>query len=691
MKRLKVIAVLAFLSLFTMNSFAQSDSKLVKQADDVYDFSAKESAQQIYLMALEENPANVKANFMVGVIYFETIHKPRGLKYFLKAFELDPQYNPSILINDFPLAEPEYKLSLLYYIGQAYHFSHDFDNAISYYDRYEGELKKMYASKKITSEMMDTEIEDIKRKHYECENGKEFVANPKDVVIENIGEQINGPYSDYTPVVSADDKVLIFTSRRPGGMTEDVADDNVYFEDIYISRRENPEDNWSDAVNIGPVVNEEGHDATSSISPDGKTLFLYKDAKGGSLYSSKWEEESSGEWGTPKLVKELKSKSSFEPHVSITENEDAMYFISNREGGIGENDIWVVKKEDEKWGDPLNVGEILNTKYNERGVYVDADGKTLYFSSEGHKGMGGLDVFKSEFDEEKKEWKEPENVGYPINTSDDDVFISFINNGEKAYYSSAKDEGYGKQDIYLVTLPIEPEPIVEDTPVVAVVDTPVVVAKETKMYPVILKGFITDASTGEPLSVELEIRSSIDNSVITVVNTGLDGAYSYSFTNSKELTYTVNAQKTGFIYASKDAVIPAQDTIAQEVVKDLSLAKAVVGTKVIIRNIYYHFDKYSLKSESYAELDKIEKLMRENPTMKLEISGHTDKIGTHAYNVVLSKRRANSVVKFLVNKGIENGRLISAGYGESKPLVSNDDETDGREINRRTEFIILEK
>ena len=691
MKRLKGILVLMLMSLLVTNSFAQSDSKLVKQADDVYDFSAKESAQQIYLMALEENPANVKANFMVGVIYFETIHKPRGLKYFLKAFELNSQYNPAVLIDDFPLAEPEYKLSLLYYIGQAYHYSHDFDNAISYYNRYEGEIKKMYASKKISSEMMDAEVEDVKRKNYECENGKEFIANPKDVVIENIGEQINGSYSDYSPVVSADDKVLIFTSRRPGGMTEDVADDNVFYEDIYISRRDSSNENWGDAVNIGAVVNEEGHDATSSISPDGKTLFLYKDAKGGSLFSSKWEEENSGEWGTPKLVKELKSKSSFEPHVSITENEDAMYFISNRDGGVGANDIWVVRKEDDKWGDPENIGDSLNTIYNERGVYVDADGKTLYFSSEGHKGMGGLDVFKSTYDEEKEKWNEPENVGYPINTSDDDVFISFINNGEKAYYSSAKDEGHGKQDIYYVTLPIEPDPIVEDTPVVAIVDTPVVVEKEPRMYPVILKGTVTDASTGEPLSVELEVRSSIDNSVVTVINTKSDGTYSYSFTNSKELKYTVNAQKTGFIYASKEAVIPAEDTIPQEVVKDLSLSKAVVGAKVIIRNIYYHFDKFSLKAESYAELDKIEKLMRENPTMKLEISGHTDKIGTHAYNVVLGKRRANSVVKFLVNKGIETERLISAGYGESKPLVSNDDETDGREINRRTEFIILEK
>lgn len=660
-------------------SMAQSDSKYVKQADDVYDFGAKEDAQQLYMLALEENPNNIKANFMSGVIYIETIHKPRGLKYFLKAFEIDAKYNPSLINQD-------YKQSLLYYIGSSYHYSHDFENAINYYKRYKGNLDLDFTTKRLSKEVYDVENTDIERRLFECMNGKDFIANPVDVKIENLGDQINTPYGDYTPVVSADEKVLVFTSRRPGGTSDDVHTDNKYYEDVYISHKQG--DNWGQAENIGTVINTETFDATSSLSSDGKILYIYNDEKGGTLYSSTFEEESNGEWGTLKIIPQLKSKSSHETHVTTTADGKKMIFTSDRDGGLGDLDMWMAEQDDNgKWLEPVNLGETLNTPYEERGPFILADGSAMYFSSQGHKGMGGHDIFRTDWDEDKKEWSEPENIGYPINTADDDVYISYTGDGRRGYYASIKDEGLGDKDIYVLYLP---EPEIIDT--VEKIDTPVVVAKKApSLKPVTLRGIITDASTGEPISAELEIRNSSDNSVVTVINTGNDGTYRYTFSNSKELEYQLNAQKPGYIYSNATAVIPAMDTIAQEVERNLALQKAVVGKKVIIRNIYYHFDKYSLKSESYAELDKIEKLLNENPNMKLEISGHTDKIGSLAYNVVLGKRRAKAVVKFLVNKGISSDRLISKGYGETKPLVSNDDETDGREINRRTEFIILEK
>ena len=616
---------------------------------------------------------------MSGVIYIETIHKPRGLKYFLKAFEIDAKYNPSLINQD-------YKQSLLYYIGSSYHYSHDFENAINYYKRYKGNLDLDFTTKRLSKEVYDVENTDIERRLFECMNGKDFIANPVDVKIENLGDQINTPYGDYTPVVSADEKVLVFTSRRPGGTSDDVHTDNKYYEDVYISHKQG--DNWGQAENIGTVINTETFDATSSLSSDGKILYIYNDEKGGTLYSSTFEEESNGEWGTLKIIPQLKSKSSHETHVTTTADGKKMIFTSDRDGGLGDLDMWMAEQDDNgKWLEPVNLGETLNTPYEERGPFILADGSAMYFSSQGHKGMGGHDIFRTDWDEDKKEWSEPENIGYPINTADDDVYISYTGDGRRGYYASIKDEGLGDKDIYVLYLP---EPEIIDT--VEKIDTPVVVAKKApSLKPVTLRGIITDASTGEPISAELEIRNSSDNSVVTVINTGNDGTYRYTFSNSKELEYQLNAQKPGYIYSNATAVIPAMDTIAQEVERNLALQKAVVGKKVIIRNIYYHFDKYSLKSESYAELDKIEKLLNENPNMKLEISGHTDKIGSLAYNVVLGKRRAKAVVKFLVNKGISSDRLISKGYGETKPLVSNDDETDGREINRRTEFIILEK
>ena len=668
------------LLLIASQVYSQSDSKYVKEADGVYNFGAKADAQQLYKLALEENPNNIKANFMVGVIYVETIHKPRGLKYFLKAYEIDPLFDPSTLSDD-------YKTSLFYYIGSSYHFSHDFNNAIQYYKRYKGKLDTDFTSKKISNDIYKEEVAYIERKLFECENGKEFIANPVDVEIENLGEQINSPFGDYAPVVSADEQVLVFTSRRPGGTTNDVDIDNKFFEDVYISHKEG--DVWGAAVNIGAPINTDLHDATSSLSPEGDVLYVYNNDKGGSLNSSTFEEEANGKWGELKLIPQLKSKSSQETHVTVTADGNKMLFVSNRSGGYGMTDIWMVEKDDNgKWKEPKNLGETINTEYEERGPFILADGSAMYFSSEGHKGMGGHDIFKSEWDEEKEEWSEPVNIGYPINTADDDVYISFTGDGKRAYYASVKDEGIGGDDIYVIYLPEEIEEII-DTPAI---DTPIVVAKKSpKMLPVTLTGTVTDAATGEPLITELEIRNTSDNSVVTVIQTNKDGKYSYTFTNSKELIYQLNAQKQGYIYANASTTIPKMDTLAQEVEQNLALQKAIVGKKVIIRNIYFHFDKYSLKSESFAELDKIEKLLRENPSMKLEIAGHTDKIGTNAYNKVLSNRRANAVVKFLVNKGISSDRLIAKGYGEEQPLVSNDDEEDGREINRRTEFTILEK
>ena len=386
--KMKSIKVLIFLMIASFFSYAQIDSKYVKQADDIYDFGAKADAQQLYLLAIEENPNNIKANFMVGLIYIETIHKPRAIKYFLKAYEIDAGFNP---YSEIGLTE-DMKSSLLYYIGRAYHYGHDFDNAIQYYKRYKSNLNQDLTSKKISQEIYNDEVKYIDKKVEECNNGKEFVANPEDVTIENIGDQINSPFRDNVPVVSADEKVLVFTSRRPGGMNDDVDNDNMFYEDVYISHKEG--DNWGPAQNIGDVINSETHDATSSLSPDGSVLYVYNDEKNGTLWSSTFEEESNGEWGSLKLLPQLKSRSSQETHVTSTQDGNKMIFVSDREGGQGSFDLWMVEKDDKgKWGDPINLGDKINTEYEERGPFILADGSALYFSSKGHKTMGEYEYF----------------------------------------------------------------------------------------------------------------------------------------------------------------------------------------------------------------------------------------------------------------------------------------------------------
>lgn len=668
--------------------FSQSDGKLVKLADDVFEYGDKRDALEIYKQALAENPSNVRANYMAGVSYLETVHKPRALKYFQKAYEIDAEY-----VDEKQIAFPEHQKSLLLLIGISYHFAHDFDNALSYYERYKNKLSQDLSAKKITKETYDSELKIVERKIYECNNGKEFVANPVEFKIENIGDVVNSPYPDYVPAISADESIMIFTSRRPGGASDDKYLDNMFFEDIYIARKNG--DAWGYPQNI-TEINSISHDAAISVSPDGSLLFLYKDEGSGDIYTSEYG--SDGKWSVPKPFKEVNSKHR-ENHICSNFDETMMFFSSDRPGGKGKEDIYMIKKEGSGWSKPELLPENINTEMDEDGPFMAHDGKTLYFSSRGHKGMGGYDIFKSVYDEENNTWSEPENLGYPINTADDDVYISYNSDETRAYYSSVKEEGLGEKDIYLIHIPKPVEEIVEEETQDSTVakqdttinsnDTATTSSREKILNPVLLSGKITDAATGSPLKAKIVIRNTTDNSVEATMYADVEGNYKYEFRNQSTQNYTVDAELTGYIFASGNVSIPAMTENTQYAVKNLQLSKVVVGKTVVLRNIYYDFDKWDLKSESFAELDKVAQFMTDNPTVKIEMGGHTDKIGSNEYNIILSKRRAESCRKFLVNKGIDASRLTSSGYGEEQPLVSNDDETDGREINRRTEFKIL--
>jgi outer membrane protein OmpA-like peptidoglycan-associated protein len=327
---------------------------------------------------------------------------------------------------------------------------------------------------------------------------------------------------------------------------------------------------------------------------------------------------------------------------------------------------------------------------------MDLDGKTLYFSSRAHKGMGGYDIFKSIYDSATSKWSEPENMGYPINTADDDIYFVLSGDGRHGYYASVTEDGIGEKDIYMITMPerkdykklvkkmevlLKKEIAVKDTtPVVAVIEkTP-----ELIKYPVILKGTVYDKTTGNPISAKVQIMEG--NKILKEISTGEDGKYSYQTSGSNERNLSLTAQKNAYGFTSKTVTVPADGTQQAELVNDMELKKLEVGTKFILRNIYYDFDKATLRPESLTELNKLLKLLQDNPDLKVEIGGHTDSKGSNEYNISLSQRRSQSVVNWLVGKGIDKSRLSARGYGEDKPLATNDDEEEGRELNRRTEF-----
>jgi outer membrane protein OmpA-like peptidoglycan-associated protein/tetratricopeptide (TPR) repeat protein len=651
-------------------TLAQVDNDLVAEADAAYNIGAKSLALDNYLLALRENPNNIRANFMAGKAIIETIDKSRASTYLIKAYQLDPNISTDILL----------------LIGQAFQFGNDFDNAIAYYEKHKAKIKEDAIVKKTNKNTLKAILTEIDERIAKCNNGKKYTNDPLEYSIKNLGKGVNSGHADYAPAVNKDETVMIFTSRREGGTgIGNVDKDLEYFEDIYISEFKDGE--WQLAQNIGTSINTEYHDASIGLSADGKTLFLYKDENGGDIYISNQKKD--GTWSKPEPISSNINSSYSENSVSISPDEQTLFFTSDRPGGKGGIDVYMSKLDKQgKWGKPTNMGAPINTSSDEDGPFIDYDGKTLYFSSRGHEGMGGYDIFVSEYDSAAKKWSEPVNIGYPINTPDEDIY--FVKSGDRrfGYYASVKDGGIGEKDIYKVAIPDNLQNYDKlklrktsgkPAPIVKVPDV---------LSPVKLTLYIKDAAAQTPVDARLLLKSRTTDAEVNL-NKISQGVYTCTFTNSGITDYVISVEKDGYMYTNADISIPAMAAQVKEVKKDITLSRLQVGFKTILRNIYFDTGKAMLKPESYQELGKLEKMLKENTSYKIEISGHTDKIGSAELNKKLSQNRANAVVKYLVDKGVEPARLIAVGYGEEKPLASNDDEFEGREINRRTEFEII--
>ena len=674
----KFLPVFLFAFLFSIISNAQADKDLVEAADESYKTGARLLALDQYELALRSNPNNIRAIFMAGKCILETKDKGRATQFLLKAYKMDLNVDSEIL----------------FLIAESYQYGREFDKAIDYYQQYKKQLtakgvKPLKGKKKGTS---GDEISDIDRRIEQCNNGKKYVADPLNYSIKNLGESINGEYPDYAPAINKDENLLIFTSRREGGVGQDNVDNDLfYFEDIYFS--EFKDGKWTEAKNIGPNINTEFHDASIGLSADGKELFLYKsDIGGGDILVSKRQDD--GSWSKAVSIGKNINTSYNENSVALSPDGKTLFFTSDRPGGKGGIDIYMSKLEKNgEWGKPKNLDAPINTTLNDDGPFIDYDGKTLYFSSQAHKGMGGYDVFVAEYDSSKKKWLEPINIGYPINTPDDDVYFVKSGDSKYGYYASVKDGGLGETDIYKVLIP---EPIQGYKKLKLRQDQgppkepQIIITKENvqeKRYPVNLIINIKEAKTDIPLDAMVILKNKEDETEIGV-NRVSQGSYKVSFRAPSETNYSITIEREGSMFKNEEILIPGMGLEEKNIIKNYELSKIEIGFSSVLRNIYFDFDKATFKMESYTELTKLLRLLKENATSIVEISGHTDSKGSTEYNIELSQRRANAVVDWLVKKGIDRSRLSAKGYGETKPLASNDDEKDGRELNRRTEFAV---
>jgi outer membrane protein OmpA-like peptidoglycan-associated protein len=667
MLKKQLYRVLFLFFVMPVGLFAQNLKPLLDKGDRLLNKNDYENALATFLEALKMAPDDPDVNFRVGVSYLHSEKKSMAVPYLEKAFTTKPSVD----------------LDIDYHLGLAYQNDHQYSKAIERFQEYKKKNKRL-------AEIADHKIR-------ECTIGDSLTHHPAYVEIENLGISINTHFHDYSPLVSEDGSTMIFTSNR----TEDMqVKSGLNYEDIYISRRTDA--GWTTPEKISPEINIKYNDAAASLSPDGKTLFLYYEEGGGDIYSSTFD---GNKWTKPApLNRNINHPNFWETSACISADGKKLFFTSNRSGGLGELDIYMSELDKNgQWGKAVNLGPTVNTPMHEDSPFIHHDGKTLFFSSDGHPTMGSNDIFRTELVDGK--WTRPVNMGYPINSIEYDGFFTLSPDKKTGYFSALRNDGNGSADIYKIRfLDPPPPPIVETIPVAVVeepepvmpqeepkqenfVDPIVEFHKEMKIVTV-LKGKVIDEISAAPLAAVITLTDNETGRLIAKINSdAVTGDFEIVIPHGGN--YGVSTEKIGYLFNSMNFNLP-QFAEYQEIDTHILMVKAEVGSKVVLKNIFFDVGKSDLKSESLSELEKIRELLATSTFLKVQINGHTDNTGNSATNMALSLKRAESVVNYLIDKGVDAARLSAKGFGSQRPLVSNDDETEGREINRRTEIEILE-
>jgi len=404
--------------------------KYKKSADRHYEKGDYSIAMKEYATVVQYYMNDPVYNFRYGVCILEaSYHKESAIPFFQTAINWG-------------------NIEAVKMMGLTHHDLYKFEEALKYYQEYIS-LSDTDSRKYKNS--------NIKRLISNTSTAKELVETPVNVQITNLGSKINSEYADYVPIVTADDEEIFYTSKRPSSTGGNLDENAEFYEDIFYSGKDSLK-NWQHSRHILGNLNSHHHDAVAGLSADGQTLIIYQNdlyGHGGDLLISYLRDTI---WSNPKLLsEEISRKDSWEPSASLTANEDALYFSSDRPGGFGGLDLYISKRlPNGNYGEPKNLGSTINSTDNEDAPFISADGKVLYFSSKGHKNMGGYDVFKSE-KQINGYWGSPENMGYPINTTDDDVFFTINAEGTHGYYASLAADSYGEKDIYMIKFSPKPK------------------------------------------------------------------------------------------------------------------------------------------------------------------------------------------------------------------------------------------
>ena len=627
--------------IYSLNIYTQDDAVTKsKAAIKAYNEGIKKYTQNNYNDAIKYLKEAIEAdqNFINAyIVLAEAYEDDKQYENAIDAYKKGMEINPSFYSNGYiKEGNLEFKLA-----------------------RYE-EAKQSYESYLGLNTKSKRQIEKAEKGIQKSEFAINAINNPVDFKPVNLGPEINTAGDEYWPTLSADEQTLIITRQIKG--------DAIYGgmqEDFFISYKDTK--GWSKMKNIGAPINTADNEGAQSISADGRFMVFTacnkKDAVGRcDLYYSK---KAGDKWSYPENMKPPVNTRYKETQPSLSADGRTLYFASDRPGGKGQLDLWKTFLDDQgNWSQPTNMGDTINTRYHEMSPYIHQDNQTFYFASDGHLGLGGFDLFISRQDSTGK-WGNPENLGYPINTNKDEIGLIVNALGNKAYFSSDRDP-FMRKDIYVFDLYNSIQP----------------------MEVSYMKGMVFDKETGRRLAAKFElIDLESGNMIYESYSDEETGEFLICLPSDKD--YCLNVSKKGYLFFSENFALKGIFEKTEPFIKDVPMQSIKIGESIVLKNIFYETGLFALKKESRVELDKIIKFLHDYPTIKIEISGHTDNVGSLDYNQTLSENRAKSVADYLINSSVTKDRITYIGYGFSQPVDSNDTE-EGKALNRRTELKIIE-
>ncbi len=608
--------------------------KLYLEAREQANMRDRAKAADLYEQAIKIEPEFGQAHYELGLNLFLIDEFSSALTHLEKAYDINPDSYTG------------------FYLGETYYHLMRYQDAVLQLERY------------LATGPQNVQLRKIAQKHLKsAQFASETISDSLSFSPVNLGVLVNSPGDDYLPYLTADDRYLLFTSRRNGstGGFDPLLRD--YPEDFYYSTYEDGQ--WKPATNLGEPINTHRNEGAGSVSQDGRVIFytICDHPEGLGRCDIFYAVKKGSTWGKPQNMGQSINSMEWESQPCLSHDGKTLYFVSDRPGGIGGRDLYKSVFKNGRWSQAVNVGTPINTPGNEGGPFIHADDQTLYFASDGHPGFGGQDLFISH--KEGSGWSEPVNLGYPLNSIGEEANIFVNAKGDLGFINSTRSGGIGRSDIYQFTL-----------------DPGIRPQRAT-----FLRGITRDSVTQQPIAARIQlIDVESGDTLRTQYSDGEDGSFLMSLPIDRQYAAFVEAPR--YLFTSKHFYLKElADDVYFDLIIDMTPIKK--GANIVLNNIFFDTGEYELKETSFPELKKLRQYLERNEGLSIELQGHTDDVGSDEDNLLLSQNRAEAVKNYLIDSGIVSGRITAKGYGETRPLVPNDSD-EHRAMNRRTEMKILD-